>query len=366
MTSGPRTKSLASLSLGIVTALAFAACTGTASTPPSTQPSASTGNSVSPSASVATGALPTPELTQVRLGVVDDITDHCGEIAIEDGLFAKNGLKVTTQVFTSDGSMNTALLAGQVDFIFPSGVSQVIGSLRTNSPLLVEFMSQDNITDNLYTTKNVKVPQDLKGKSIAISNFGSDTYGEALIMLRTMGLSVSDVTITPIGDDAARRAALAAGSVAGSLNDRAEHAAMTAAGFNTLLLSTAITDRLPVSAALTTRAFAQQNPNTVLALVASMVEGQHRFLTNPTDAIQAAMKFEKIDLPTATLDVQADLPGWTPTNGRPTLTEFKDAQTLFAKTDAALASVDVTQAFTTQYLDQLVSLGWFQANGITP
>jgi NitT/TauT family transport system substrate-binding protein len=310
--------------------------------------------------------LPTPEVTQVKAGTVPDTTAHDAEVAVEDGLFAKNGLTMTTQMFTTDGQMITALLAGQVDITFTAGVSGPIGSLRTNTPLVVVMMSHDNIPDNLYTAKNVKTAADLKGKSIAISSFGSDTYGEALVMLQQLGLSPSDVTITPIGDDAARRAALTAGSVAGSLNDRAEQPAMTAAGFNVLLASTDITGKLPVSSVVTTKAYAQKNPNTVLAVVASLLEGLHTFLTNPTDAAQAAVKYEKIDLATATADVQADLPGWTPQNGRPTLAEFQLAQTFFEKTDPALAGVDVSQAFTTQFVDQLVSLGWYQAMGIAP
>ena len=369
------------LALPMVAALVVVACSGTASTPPATstpgQPTdtpsaatsapAATGTSASPSGPAGSpGALPAPEVTQVKAGTVPDTTAHDAEVAVEDGLFAKNGLTVTTQMFTTDGDMVTALLAGQVDMIFTAGVAGPIGSLATNSPLVVVMMSHDNIPDNLYTAKNVKTAADLKGKSIAISSFASDTYGEALVMLAQLGLSPSDVTITPIGDDAARRAALVAGSVAGSLNDRAEKPAMAALGFNVLLASQDITGKLPVSAVVTTRAYAQKNPNTVLAVVASLLQGLHTFLTNPADAAQAAVKFEKIDLATATADVQADLPGWTPQNGRPTLAEFQLAQSFFSKTDPALAKVDVSQAFTTQFVDQLQSLGWYQANGIAP
>ena len=212
----------------------------------------------------------------------------------------------------------------------------------------------------------MKTAQDLKGKSIAISSFGSSVYGEALIMVKALGLSSSDVTITPIGDDAARRAALAAGTVAGSLNDRGEAAQMTAAGFNVLLPGSQLTTGLPTGAEITTRAYAQTNPNTVLAVVASLIEGLHSFLTNPADAAQAQAKLWSIDLATATTNVQADLPGWTPQNGRPSLADFQAAQALFVKTDPSLASVDVSQAITTQFVDQLKSLGWYQANGITP
>ncbi len=377
MSSVGRTRPMIRLSLSIGVALGLVACSATpqASTPPATSslgqssstPSASPGNSASPSGSGGSAVvLPTPEVAQVKLGILNATTNHDVDVAIEDGLFAKNGLTVTYQVFTSESSMVQALLAGQIDVIGATGVSETIGSQKTNSPLVIGMVMEDNITDNLYTSKNVKTAQDLKGKSIAISSFGSSVYGEALIMVKALGLSSSDVTITPIGDDAARRAALAAGTVAGSLNDRGEAAQMTAAGFNVLLPGSQLTTGLPTGAEITTRAYAQTNPNTVLAVVASLIEGLHSFLTNPADAAQAQAKLWSIDLATATTNVQADLPGWTPQNGRPSLADFQAAQALFVKTDPSLASVDVSQAITTQFVDQLKSLGWYQANGITP
>jgi ABC-type nitrate/sulfonate/bicarbonate transport system substrate-binding protein len=225
---------------------------------------------------------------------------------------------------------------------------------------------QSNIEDDLYTSKNVKTAQDLKGKAIAISSFGATTYGEALIAIKTLGLSPSDVTITQIGDDSARRAALAAGAVAGSMNDKSEHDAMIAAGFNDLLLGTQMTSGLPTENLIVTKAYAQKNPNTVLNMVAAYTDALHVFRTNPADAIAAAVKVEKTDVATATNNVTYDHAGYAPWDGRMTLLDYQNAQALFAKTEPKLASVDITQVLDTQFTDQLQSLGWYAFMGITP
>jgi ABC-type nitrate/sulfonate/bicarbonate transport system substrate-binding protein len=225
---------------------------------------------------------------------------------------------------------------------------------------------QSNIEDDLYTSKNVKTAQDLKGKAIAISSFGATTYGEALIAIKTLGLSPSDVTITQIGDDAARRAALASGAVAGSMNDKSENPSMLKAGFNDLLMGTQMKSGLPTESLVVTKAYAQQHPNTVLDMIAAYTDALNVFRTNPQDAIAAAVKFEKTDVATATNDVTYDHAGYAPWNGKMTLLDYQNAQTLFAKTEAKLASVDVTQILDSQFTDQLQSLGWYTAMGITP
>jgi ABC-type nitrate/sulfonate/bicarbonate transport system substrate-binding protein len=326
--------------------------------------SAATGNS-SPGATSA-GGLPAPEKTDINLAVLSSSSNHNGEVAIEDGLFTKYGLNVTYKVFTSETSQDQALLSGQEDFIVNAGAPSVIGSLLTSSPLVVPVVDHDTFTDDLYTAANVHSAQDLKGKAVAISTFASSLYGEAIIMIESLGLQASDVQFTPIGNDGARRAALAAGTVAASLDDHAIQSQMLAAGFHDLTEGSKQTIGLPTSVAETTLAFTQKYPNTTLAIVAALLEGTHIFLTNLTETATAQAKFENISVPAATALVQADLPGWGPVNGRPTLAEWKAAQTLFAKTDPKLATVDVSKAFTTKFLDQLQSLGWYQKLGITP
>ncbi len=342
--------------------VALLAITGCGSTSTPTSSSGVPGVTVSGPGGSAT--LPTPETKTVRLGLLQATTGHDSEVAIEDGLFKKYGVTVTVQTFTSQGSEVTALLAGQIDIAGDIGVAEDMGSQSTGSPLEVVMEEKGNLSDNLYTSKNVKTAADLKGKSIAISSFGSVTYGEALIAVKSLGLSPSDVTITQVGNDAARRAALVAGSVQGSLDDESERAALTAQGFNVLVPLSQLTYGLPVGDLIVTKAYAQSNPNTVLAVVASLINGLHTFLTNPSDAIQAAVKFENVDVATATSNVQVDLNGWRPVDGRPVLADFEAAKALYEKLDPQISNLDVSTTFTTKFEDQLKSLGWYKALGI--
>src|SRR6185436_4525022 len=159
-------------------------------------------------------------------------------------------------------------VAGQVDVSDNSG-GPVIASLATDVPLEMTFVTRSTLTDNLYTAKDVKTADDLKGKSIAISSFGSQSHAGALLALKKLGLTTDDVTITQVGNDSARLAALQGGSVAGSMNDSTRAAEVEGLG------------GVPRTSMTVTKEFAQQNPNLVLALTAMYYEANLMWRENP-------------------------------------------------------------------------------------
>jgi ABC-type nitrate/sulfonate/bicarbonate transport system substrate-binding protein len=325
-----------------------------------------TASNSSPAASAGTGSsgLPAPEVKSVRVGVIETSTAHDFEIAYEQDLFGKYGLKVDVQKFTGDGPLAQALAAGQVDFGVDTAGVGPIASQKTDVPLLVVACDKNNLGDILYSAHDITTGAALKGKGIAISSFGSETYGEALIAVAALGLPADSVTITPIGNDAARRAALAAGSVGASLNDASEINDMTALGFNALLSLGSLPNGLPILNVVTQKSFANKNPNTTLAMVAAMIEGNHIFLTDIQAAVDAAVKFEGVDRAKEQAVVVSDQQGWKPVDGIPLLADWVAAKGLYAKTDPSLSSVDPASVFTLKYIDQLKSLGWYTKLGI--
>lgn len=311
------------------------------------------------------GGLPAPELPNLKVGILEATTAHDLEVAVQEKLFQKYGLNVSLTKFTSEGAEITALLAGSIDVAAGIGVSEDLASQRTGNPLIAVMTEKDNLSDDLYSSKNVHNAAQLKGKAIAVSSFASVTYGEALLGLQFLGLKPSQVTITEVGDDAARRAALIAGSVGASLNDRSEAPQMESQGAHILApLANQKKYTLPVSDVITTKAFAKKDPNTVLAVVASLIEGTHIFLTKPSVAITAAVNFEKVSQATAKADVDYDVIGWEPVNGISTLSDFKAALQLFVKSEPSLANVQPTSAFENTFEQKLKALGWYSKNHI--
>jgi NitT/TauT family transport system substrate-binding protein len=344
-----------------------AACSGTAATPsPSAVATAAPpAGSAGPSASASGAAevtLPTPEKPDLTIGLSGEYSTGNLHAVIADcyQLGDRFGLNLKFQPFSGGSQVVTALIAGQVDISDNSG-GPVVASLATDTPLEMTFITQHNLTDIMYTAATVKTAADLKGKSVAISSFGSQSHAGALLALKSLGLTDKDVTITQVGNDSARLAALQSGSVAASMNDAVQESDLVAAGFNPLVHLAEIEGLggVPRTSMTVTKEFADKNPNTTLALTALYLEAQNMWKEHPEETATCLARLADMDAAEAKTDVESVLTQkWAPLDGRcdPTVMEFTKEVLLVANPD--LTSVDASQACNNEFLDQLTALGW--------
>ena len=309
--------------------------------------------------------LPRPELRSIQVGWNVSATSHDVDIARFENLFQKYGVVVRIQQFTSDTTEIDALISGQIKIALNTGTGAVLASQLTSTPLESVFVGQTNITDNLYGAKGITTAQQLIGHAIAVSSFASTTYGEALIALKSLHLTSKQVTITAIGGDSARRAALISGSVGASLNDRAEAPQLLAAGASILLNFTTVKNAdLLTGDVTTTKTFAKQDPNTVLAVVAALTEGNHTFLKHPSIAIKAGVAVQGATVAGETQQVQYDLQGFRPDNGYMKLLDWQESRIIYSATDPQLVNVTPSKAYTDQFINELWTSGFDKRMGI--
>ena len=353
---------------------------GCASAGPSTTsppPPASSGGAVPSQTNAATLAegtssgevvLPTPELTSVKWGMASQINDSELPIitAMAENLPAKYGLDVQFLPFEGTTPASQALLTGQVDVIDTSG-GPVLDSLLTDAPMVIVWVQIDNLTDNLYTQADIKTAADLKGKSIAISTFGAETDLEAALALKALGLTRDDVTITQVGHDSDRLAALKAGSVAASINDVTQADALTGLGFN-ILVKLADVKGLggeANSALATTVTFENSHPNVMMALVGMMLQASVDMRADQNVTAQRLADAANIPLDEANADVALRLNGpWSPVDGKCSDTVMQFTQQVLTASNPQLASVDPTKACSNDVLDQLASIGFQHEVGV--
>jgi ABC-type nitrate/sulfonate/bicarbonate transport system substrate-binding protein len=348
----------------LVVALIFAACGGGASP----APTAGTPTAGTPTAALATVvptgpvALPTPEKPKLTIGLSGEFSTgnlHAG-IAAYLKLGERYGLDLTFTPFSGGSQVVQALIAGQID-VSDNSAGPVIASLATDSPLVMTFITRSNLTDIMYSQAAIKTAADLRGQSIAISAFGSQSHAGALLAVKSLGLTDKDVTITQIGNDSARLAALQGGSVGASMNDAVREGELTPLGFNVLVRLSEVQGLggVPRTSLTVTKEFAAANPNTVLALSAMYLEANLMWREHPDIAAKAYAQLAQIPEADAKaeIDIVAKEP-WIPLDGRcdPTVMEFTKETLLVTNPD--LATVTASEACTNQFLDQLDSLGW--------
>ncbi|MDH3463957.1 MAG: hypothetical protein OEM32_10075, partial [Acidimicrobiia bacterium] len=132
-----------------------------------------------------------------------------------------------------------------------------------------------------------------------------------------------------------------------------------------MLLNLADTDtQLPRGGLNVTRKWAEENPNTALALVAATAEAIKAMRDDPEAAIDEHLKWSEIE---EREESQNELEGYLAV-AQSDLRISNDAwlamKEVLKGTNPAVADVDVTEAYTTRFLDQLVEMGFFENLGI--
>ena len=345
------------------TAILIAACSspGAATTAPSTEPSTAPSGDASPSA--ASGELPTPEKTDLKIGLsVTETSQFAAQLAKMAGIYEKNGLNVETTVFEGDGKVMQALQAGQLDIGF-GGTSSFITSQTTDVPVVGLAVNAVILTDELVSTKDVTDAATLKGKCVAVSTFGGTSHGAVILSLKALDLTPEDVVITEVGGQSARIAALQGGACAAAPVDAAQHQEMADLGFNFLV--DLKKEQLPWgrSGLGVTEEWLAENPNTATVVAASVLEAQNMMWTDPDTAAEHYAEFIQAPLE----DAKALIVEFQGIGNRPmTWTDdaFENPKTVLAEVNPDMANVDVTTAFDRSVLQGLQDSGFYEANDI--
>ena len=346
-------------SLVVAGGLVAAACGGGGTATPSQTTAAATASQA------AQGELPKPEVTTLRVGIStpNEPVQFAEKLADALGIYQKYGFtSVTVTGFEGDGKALQALVAGQLDFMV-GGASTAISSQTTDTPVTILAMNSTKLTDGLWCGAAIKTKEDVKGKSVAISTFGGTSHGSALLLLKGIGYTDKDATITQVGGQSARIAALKGGSVGCAVVDMSEEANMRAQGFNVLFDETKSDLQWGRSGLMTTAAFLKKNPNSALVVVAATLEAQQKLFSDPDSSAKEFAKFAQLKDDAALNSVKAFA-----TYGSRTMSFSEDAlklpQQVLATQNPAMGSVDLKKAYDLSLLQKLKDIGFNTKVGV--
>jgi ABC-type nitrate/sulfonate/bicarbonate transport system substrate-binding protein len=182
-------------------------------------------------------------------------------VAMDKGFYKQEGLDATW-VKLNGKAMVTAGLAGEVDFVpIPSG-----GALAALKGAQLSYIVGQSLGSQwvIVTGKDVKKPEDLKGKTLAYGRAGGADYDEgATVFARAFHMNVGkDYKVISFQAEPERVAALINGSVQGALLTAPAAAKAVKAGYKVLLTTSDYIPRLggPI---WTLKSFADKNPDAV-------------------------------------------------------------------------------------------------------
>jgi NitT/TauT family transport system substrate-binding protein len=204
--------------------------------------------------------------------------------ALDNGLFDKYGMKFDNVFIRGSGPNLSALSGDEVQFTYCAadatipGLAAGIDAKIVASPLV-------KLPYVLVTKKEVKQPEDLKGKSLGIARAGdlSDRLSRAVV--KKLGLPANAVTIRPIGGSQGERyQAMAAGIVDGVIITPPLDVRAKNEGFNVLYRLVDLNLPFVYSSVHTSAKMLRERPEIVQRMVAAFAEIIHFVEKNPDKA----------------------------------------------------------------------------------
>lgn len=342
----------------------FAAALVTAACGAGSTTGGATGAPSAASAAADPNVLPKPELTKIRIGISapNEPVQFAEKLADMLGFYQKFGLTAEITGFEGDGKALQALIAGQLD-LFVGGASTAVTASVTDTPIKIVAMNSTTLDDGLFCTKDIKTAADVKGKTVAISTFGGTSHGSSILLLKGLGLTPKDVTITQVGNEGTRIAALKGGSIGCAVVGISAKEALTPLGLNVVFdLSTAKL-QWGRSGLMARADFIAKNPNTVLAVAAATLLAQNSMFADTKTATAKFAEFAQLKPDAAATAVNAFL-GYGTRSMMFTADALVAPRDVLATVNPAVANVDVTKAFDLSFLNKLKDTGFYAANKI--
>lgn len=213
-------------------------------------------------------------------------------LAKDAGLFKKNGLDVEIIYIPAGSTAIQAMLSGEVSVAWGNEAAGVVSAHAAGYPLKMIAVLVNKFVYSFVTTPSIDKPQDLKGKSVAVSRFGSGSDFITRMALKSWGLDATrDVTVLQIGNSPARLGALMTGKVHGSILNLSQKTRARRAGLRILADLSQIDVEYPQGVVYTTPAFIEKRPDVLSKYMKAYVEAVRQFKTNRQAALQIVEKY---------------------------------------------------------------------------
>lgn len=277
----------------------------------------------------------------------------------QKGIFEKYGLDVELVYIAGGSALTQALVGGNFD-IAQNGYAPGTQAITSGADLVFVGGITNKLAFQFIVKPEITNAEQLKGKKIAISRFGSLTDVASRKVLDSLGIKHDEVIILQTGGTAERGAALMNGQVDATLEQHPQTDTLTAEGFKVLVELKDVAADYPNSAYVVTRDFLEKHPDQIKNYLMAMTEGIYEYKKNRDEAIKITAEFFKME------DVKALEPTYDfytkeifPDIPEPTLEGLKLVLEDVVKTKPEAASIKVEDIIDLTAIDELKKEGFF-------
>ena len=212
-------------------------------------------------------------------------------IAKETNLFKKHNLDAQLIYIPGGTIIIQSMLAGEANLANMAPPAAMAAWVR-GADLAVVASGVNRLLETVVTSTQITSPQELKGKRIGISRYGSLTDAALREALRHYNLSPDkDVTIVQAGGEGERLAALTARALDGAMLSGDQRFQAEKLGFHVVIDLSKLPIEYPNNGIIVRKEFARANRDVVKRFLKAWVEGTKIFKTDREVSLKVLGKY---------------------------------------------------------------------------
>ena len=218
-------------------------------------------------------------------------------VARDAGLFAREGLDEQMILIPSGSQLAQVAVAGEVD-IASLNASSVMAAALQGADIKLIGSQVNKMIFSVHVRPEIKSIEELKGKKIGVTRFGSSTDISARYALRKHNLQPEkDVAILQMGAMTSIAAGLKGGSIEGGVVSPPTSFALEKLGFKELISVTDLEIPFPSPSLAAQGGVIRSKPGVIDRFMRAYARGIHRARTDKELALKSMAKYTKIEDP---------------------------------------------------------------------
>ena len=281
-------------------------------------------------------------------------------VSKDAGFFQKYGVDARLVLFEGGTVLTQAAMSGDVKISIAAGTA-TIASRSQGADSIIVSCYMNTLDYSLVAAKGITHWQQLKGKRIAISRFGSSTDTAVRLVLEKLGMNpAKDVVIVQIGAQPTRFQALIAGSVDATIIAPPFDVTAKRQGYPILVSMFEQGIPYPHGVIETTDRFINENPQLIKNFLKGFIAGIHYGFTNKEGTKRVMGKYLRMTDPEI---LEATYQTYLQTTDRrtwPNLAGMRFAVEEVAKRVPSVKGKRAEEFINTKFLDELEREGFFK------
>jgi len=215
--------------------------------------------------------------------------------AYEEKIFRKYDLDVEYLALNSGRLGMQMLLSDEVQILFSTGVTVVTTNLQ-KADLAIIAGGLNFFPTKLIARPEIKKPEDLRGKVLAVGGFGAANHMALLVALEKLGVNAKEVTIIQVAGGAAQLGALTKGVISGLVfNEPQATIAVKRFGMQSLIDLMESKTPFPQNCFIVKRGYLEANREKVANFMRAVIESIYLLKKDRALAIRLIKKYIRVN-----------------------------------------------------------------------